>query len=89
MPSRNAILEEVHDERVRQSQIWGIRHAHGTGDCSSAGVAMAVKVAVLTEECGEVARAYLDDSDPEALRTELIHLAAVAVAIIEGIDNVR
>jgi NTP pyrophosphatase (non-canonical NTP hydrolase) len=44
-----------------------------------------VKVAVLTEECGEVARAALD-CDPDALREELVQVAAVAYAILEGIE---
>jgi hypothetical protein len=42
-----------------------------------------VKVAVLAEECGEVARAALDGK-PEQMRAELIQVAAVAVAILEG-----
>jgi NTP pyrophosphatase (non-canonical NTP hydrolase) len=45
-----------------------------------------VKVAVLTEECGEVARAALDHGYSRQLRTELVQVAAVAVAIIEGMD---
>lgn len=42
-----------------------------------------VKVAVLAEECGEVARAALDGK-PDQMRTELVQLAAVAVAMLEG-----
>ena len=39
---------------------------------------------VLTEECGEVARAVLDLNDDQ-LRTELIQVAAVAVAWLEAL----
>lgn len=55
----------------------------GKGDCSSALVHRTVKVAVLTEECGEVARAVLEDDDM-GLVEELIQVAAVAIAWIEG-----
>jgi len=46
-------------------------------------VTRTVKVAVLTEECGEVARAVLEDDDM-GLVEELIQVAAVAIAWIEG-----
>lgn len=45
-----------------------------------------VMYAVLGEEQGEVARAILEQ-DAAAVRRELIELAAVAVAMIEGIDQ--
>lgn len=73
----------IQAERERQRAKWSTPHLWGVGDCSSPGVAEAVKVAVLTEECGEVSRAVLDH-DPDALRRELIQVAAVAVAWLEG-----
>ena len=39
---------------------------------------------VLAEECGEVARAVLD-LDADATRTELVQVAAVAVAWLEAL----
>lgn len=81
--TRADALAAISAERDRQAQLWAAPHAHGQGDCSSAAVPLMVKVAVLTEECGEVARAALD-GDPEALRTELVQVAAVALAILEG-----
>jgi hypothetical protein len=42
-----------------------------------------VKLAVLGEEYGEVCQAALD-WDPDQMRAELVQLAAVAVAILEG-----
>ncbi len=83
---RNRIYEEITDERQRQHEKWASKpHDWGIGDASSAGVEAITKVAVLTEEVGEVARAVLD-LDDEQLRTELIHVAAVAVAWLEGME---
>jgi hypothetical protein len=80
------ITAAVADERARQRRLWSRQHEHGHGDCSSPDVPLMVKVAVLTEECGEVARAALD-CDPDALREELIQVAAVAYAMLEGIEQ--
>lgn len=84
-PTREPIYSDIDAERERQAAKWGGRHPWGVGDCSSLGVADTVKAAVLAEECGEVARAVLD-SDPESLRTELIQVAAVAVAWLEALS---
>jgi NTP pyrophosphatase (non-canonical NTP hydrolase) len=70
-------------ERERQAAKWADPHVWGKGDCSSPLVAPVVKAAVLQEECGEVARAVLDN-DAAGLRTELVQLCAVAVAWMEG-----
>jgi hypothetical protein len=80
MTDRAAIYAAIDAERERQQERWGRPHQWGTGDCSSAGVAEIVKSAVLTEECGEVARAVLDG---HGLTTELVQVAAVAVAWLE------
>jgi len=40
---------------------------------------------VLAEECGEVSRAVLE-KDADGLRSELVQVAAVAVAWLEGIS---
>ncbi len=77
-----AIREAIRAERARQHAKWARDHAHGHGDCSSPDVSPAVKVAVLTEECGEVARAFLD-GDEDGLRRELVQVAAVAHAWLE------
>ena len=49
---------------------------------------MPVKALVLAEECGEVVKAVLDAAEwaayDRAVRTELIQVAAVAVAILES-----
>jgi hypothetical protein len=82
------IVEAVDAERVRQRVKWSGAHPWGSGDCSSPGVPMPVKALVLAEECGEVVKAVLDAAEwaayDRAVRTELIQVAAVAVAILES-----
>lgn len=100
--TRDEILAAIDAERDRQRSKWndsGYTHEWGYGDCSSNMVPVIVKVAVLTEEVGEVARAVLDggkftgradDTSPNAaasreqLRREVVQVAAVAIAILEG-----
>jgi hypothetical protein len=86
-------LALVDAERGRQRAKWGGRHHWGMGDCSSATVAVGahagdvphlLRLAVLGEEFGEVARA-VHDRDPEALARELVQVAAVAVAWREAL----
>ena len=81
--TRTEALAAVSAERDRQAAMWAAPHPHGQGDCSSPDVPLMVKVAVLAEECGEVARAALDGKTDQ-MRTELTQLAAVAVAMLEG-----
>jgi NTP pyrophosphatase (non-canonical NTP hydrolase) len=79
-------VDAIRRERDRQTARWAGEHAWGEGDCSSRHVAPTVKAAVLTEECGEVARAVLDQ-DSDALHRELVQVAAaVAVAWLEGLS---
>ena len=81
---RQQIYRLIDAERARQAGKWNHPHAWGVGDCSSDGVGLPVKVAVLTEEVGEVARATLDGST-DNLRSELVQVAAVAVAWLESL----
>lgn len=80
---RADVFDAIENERTLQAEKWNGRHMWGAGDCSSPDVDETVKVAVLIEEAGEVARAVLT-ADHEALRNELIQVAAVAVAWLEG-----
>lgn len=49
-----------------------------------------VKLSILTEEVGEVAKAILENGESsDELRDELIQVAAVAVKWVESIDAVR
>ena len=82
--TRDAVFAAIDMERDRQSEKWAEPHDWGQGDCSSVIVHPITKVAVLVEEVGEVARAVLDKDDDDALRVELIQVAAVAVAWLES-----
>ena len=82
--NRAAIFDAIDAERDRQADKWGAIHPWGVGDCSSDGVSAIVKAAVLSEECGEAARAVLEQDD-EQLRRELVQVAAVAVAWLEAL----
>ena len=81
--NREDALTAIRAERARQSELWAGPHAHGQGDCSSPKVPLMVKVAVLGEEFGEVARGALE-ADIAGMCVELVQLAAVAVAMLEG-----
>lgn len=84
---RRTVYALIDEERERQRAKWSGPHAWGSGDCSSGDVADIVKVAVLSEECGEVAAAVLDASfHPGYVREELVQVAAVAVAWLEAFD---
>ena len=82
--TRDQAFALIAAERDRQAAKWGGEHPWGHGDCSGDGVATAVKLAVLTEETGEVARAFLD-GDGEGFRRELVQVAAVACAVLESL----
>jgi hypothetical protein len=83
---RVAIFAAIDLERARQHDKWANPHGWGQGDCSSPDVMVTTKAAVLVEECGEVAKAVLE-RNADQLRTELIQVAAVAVAWLEGADE--
>ncbi|MGE7766642.1 hypothetical protein [Peribacillus sp. NPDC096540] len=79
---KNEVLLAVEMERFRQNSMWG-RQRHSYGDW----------LKILIEEVGEVAQAmqkdqgWGKDSDASNLYTELIHVAAVAVAIAEQVKE--
>ena len=87
MAMNNNIHDAIMAERERQHDKWTKHHTWGHGDCSSDDVEAAVKAAVLSEECGEVARAVLDGCNHESLYCELVQVAAVAVAWLECLEN--
>lgn len=84
---RMKIFDEIYDERERQAKkLSGVDTGWGIGDCSSRSMREEVKVMVLSEECGEVARAVLEH-DKDGLRKELVQVAAVVVAWLEAIEG--
>lgn len=75
----------VRVERARQEQLKAEgKFAATCADDIPAGA----KLAVLVEEVGEVARAICE-RDPEAMREELVQVAAVAVAWVEALSRVE
>ncbi len=69
-------------ERARQDTTW----RGGLGDCSHPDTPDRQRLTVLTEEVGEVARAILDHQ-PDQLRAELVQVAAVCAAWLEGLHH--
>lgn len=76
------VLSDVGKERDRQNVLWGKqRHEYGTW------------LTILVEEVGEVAQAmqkqknWGKETDSDNLYEELIHVAAVAVAIAEQVKE--
>lgn len=69
------IIEEIRKERKRQDDKWGVRNSPAL-----------LWACILGEEVGEVNNAILEE-DWDNLRTELIQVAAVAVATIESLDR--
>lgn len=85
-----AVLREVLCERERQEELCRA----GKFPATAADPARTdfEKLAILTEEVGEVARALCEaggatDVQSEGLRRELVQVAAVAVAWVEAIDR--
>ena len=74
------IYDDVMKERERQTELWG-KQKHTYGDW----------FLILGEEFGEACEAAGDASSKKgsvaSLRMELLHIAAVAVQIIEAIDE--
>lgn len=81
--TQSDIITAILAERKAQAERWNKPHEWGFGDCSNERVAENTKAAVLCEECGEVSRAVLE-KDEAQLKRELIQVAAVAMAWLEG-----
>jgi len=96
----DGIFDEIFVERIRQHAKFGEQnHPNGTGHSNQIAQAEIARARcdayfsmgigawdlILLEEVWEA----LAESDPEKLRTELVQVAAVAVAWIEAIDRKR
>ena len=86
---REGIFELINQERLRQITLWGtekelIDSIRGNYGEEAWDFYLHQKAVVMTEEVGEVARAILE-ADSEHLKTELVQVAAVCVAMIEGL----
>jgi NTP pyrophosphatase (non-canonical NTP hydrolase) len=80
------VIIDTFDERRRQDSLWGVqRHSYGKW------------LGILAEEFGEVAQAInrihfpkdAKESDADDIYTELIHVAAVSMAIAEQVLEER
>lgn len=85
-PLLDVALRAVARERDRQEKKFG-----ATGQtCANPKMPNLERLAVLAEEFGEVAQAVCkhewDGHDQQNLRDELVQVAAVAVAWVEGLD---
>jgi hypothetical protein len=82
-----AIIIRIIDERKRQLYMYD--HGELAWICSSPSniVSIEKKLGLLGEEFGEVCRAINDNEGKERLIEELIQLAAVAVGIIESLED--
>lgn len=80
---RDLTLDRVDDERERQENLK--QEGAFADTCASPTMLPAMKLVVLTEEVGEVARALLEGDDAK-LWEELIQVAAVAVAWAESLS---
>lgn len=95
---RDLALLDIENERLRQDGKWGPQnHPDGTGDvtfvaeskfrrerCDAAfAVGKGTWKDILLEEVWEA----MAESDLATLRTELVHVAAVAVGWIESLDR--
>lgn len=76
-----AVLDRISAERRRQEEL---ADAGRWGGKRIATVGSGHRLAVLVEEVGEVAQAMQGDGD---LETELVQVAAVAVAWLEAIEG--
>lgn len=75
-PAQLRIMANIAAERTRQDAKWGIR----PGDHPE-------WFSIMFEEVFEVSKALNDRQPIDELREELIQVAAVAVAWIEGLDR--
>lgn len=89
MATRDQVLQEVVTERIRQDRKWGANRNHLPQEW----------LMILGEEVGEANNAALEahfcssekpgvkHNELTHLRTELIQVAAVAVAFVESLDR--
>ncbi len=77
--TREEIFGQIDKERIRQNNKWN----RGSAEWDRPNI---LKLTVLAEEFGEVARAILE-AKPDDLEEELVQVAAVVVAWLESIDQ--
>ena len=98
--TREPLLAEVHSELIAQDVKWGEQnHPNGTGGPTAQAAADELRAMcdtrhhagagtwtdILTEEIAEA----FAETDPAALRAELVQVAAVAVQWVAAIDRAQ
>lgn len=90
MNENRDVFSDIAKERARQEKLKAAGKFKWT--CAD-NVQMALKLTVLAEEFGEVAKevceGYQDKASINRLRTELVQVAAVCVAWVESLDNLE
>ncbi|MGH7747059.1 MAG: hypothetical protein ACREQ5_20225 [Candidatus Dormibacteria bacterium] len=79
---RKIIYNDIDEERARHATLCD---RNGWQNCDDPDRPSAIKLQVLVEEVGEVARALNDGSPVNHLITELVHVGAVTVAWLEDV----
>lgn len=79
---RDKVIRGIHAERDRQQQL--LDEGEIRFNCASPNIDDGERLAVLMEEVGEVARAFMDGTRYDAYE-ELVQVAAVACACAEGV----
>lgn len=79
------IYEAIQSERKRQNEKFRELHQGGYGVHVPGSMLDSERLAILTEEVGEVARAINDEEGDRGIKRELIQVAAVAVAWLEAL----
>ena len=75
------VLFKVEDERFRQDKKFGANEDRNLG--------AATRYRILLEECGEVANELEEVIDTDALRSELVQVAACCMAWLEALGTSR
>jgi hypothetical protein len=88
LSTRAEIFEQIGAERDRQERAVAAGRHLGWCSCADPSTPTEYRLAVLAEEFGEVAKALneMRVGEPADLRAELVQVAAVATAWIEGLD---
>lgn len=89
---RDRVLQRIRRERGRQEELR--RSGRFTHTAATPGITPADRLAILTEEVGEVAGEVLgfsglasDRGNGDRLRKEVLHVAAAAVAWLEFLEG--
>lgn len=83
MGSPFTVFDDIRDEHIRQRELKEAgRFPYLITDHEMSDL---TRLAILTEELGEVARAIQDE--PDNLRAELVQLAACCVAYVQWLDR--